>query len=95
MDQIEATWQRVLANRQRTVLAARDLRAEGRQFELGLRTSTDVLDAQTRLGDAQSAEIRSLVDYQIAQVDLAYATGTLLGAARVEWEPIVPPTEVK
>ena len=84
-----------MANRQRTVLAARNLRAEEHQFELGLRTSTDVLDGQTRLGDAQSAEISSLVDYQIAQVDLAYATGTLLGAARVEWEPIVPAAEME
>ncbi len=95
VDRIEANWQRVLANRHRTVLAARNLRAEERQFELGLRTSTDVLDVQTRLADAQSAEIRALVEYQIAQVDLAYATGTLLGAARVEWEPVVPSAETK
>ena len=87
VDQIDTNWQRVLANRQRTILAARNLEAETRQFELGLRTSTDVLEAQTRLGNAQSAEISSLVEYQIAQVDLAYATGTLLGAARVEWAP--------
>jgi hypothetical protein len=31
-----------------------------------------------------------LTEYQIAQVDLAFATGTLLGAAKVSWEPIVP-----
>ncbi|HMO26535.1 MAG TPA: TolC family protein, partial [Tepidisphaeraceae bacterium] len=53
----------------------------------GLRTSTDVLDAQTRLADARSSEIGALADYQIAQVDLAYATGTLLGAAAIEWSP--------
>ena len=87
VDQLETSWQRVLANRQRTILAARNVDAETRQFELGLRTSTEVLDAQTRLADAQSAEISSLTDYQIAQVDLAYATGTLLGEARVRWAP--------
>jgi len=92
LDQLDMNWQRVLANRQRAILAARNLRAEERQFELGLVTSTDVLDAQTRLGDAQSAEISALVDYQIAQVDLAYATGTLLGAARIHWEPADPQT---
>jgi len=92
-DQLETNWQRVTANRQRTVLAGRNMKAEERRFELGLGTSTDVLDAQTRLGAAQSAGINSLAEYQIALVDLAYATGTLLGAARIEWEPIVPQTE--
>jgi len=90
VDQIEANWQRVLANRQRTLLAARNLDAETRQFELGLRTSTDVLEAQARLADAQSAEINSLAEYQIAEVDLAFATGNVLGAAKVEWQPAVP-----
>ena len=60
-----------------------------------MRTSTEVLDAQTKFADAQSAEIQALAEYQIALVDLAYATGTLLGAARIHWEPIVPPTDVE
>ncbi|UCC21858.1 MAG: TolC family protein [Planctomycetota bacterium] len=90
VDQLEANWQRILASRQNTVLAGRLFKAEKRQFELGLRTSTDVLDAQTKFAEAQSAEIRALGEYQIAQVDLAFATGTLLGAAKVWWEPIVP-----
>ncbi len=91
VDKLEATWQRILASRQRALLAGRNMEAEQRQFELGLRTSTDVLDAQTRLADAQSAEILALTEYQIAQVDLAYATGTVLAAAAVEWQPLVPP----
>jgi outer membrane protein TolC len=48
------------------------------------------MDAQTNLAAAQSAEITALTDYQTALIDLAYATGTLLGAAKVEWEPVVP-----
>ncbi len=87
IDQIEANWQRLLAARQRAMLAGRNLAAEQRQFDLGLRTSTEVLDAQARLADAQSAEVRAIVDYQIAQVDLAFATGTTLGASLVNWEP--------
>jgi len=90
VDQLEANWQRILAGRQNTILASRLFEAEKRQFELGLRTSTDVLDAQTNFADAQSAEILALAEYQIALVDLGYATGTLLGAAKVQWEPIVP-----
>lgn len=90
VDQLEANWQRIMANRQRAILAGRTLAAEQRQFDLGLNTSTDVLDAQARLADAQSAEARSLADYQIAQIDLAYATGTVLGAANIHWEPTDP-----
>jgi outer membrane protein TolC len=72
------------------ILSERNLKAEQRQFELGLQTSTEVLDAQTSFANAQSAEIRAIVEYQIAQIDLAYATGTLLGAAQVHWEPQQP-----
>jgi outer membrane protein len=95
IDQLEANWQRILASRQNAILAGRLFEAEQRQFELGLRTSTDVLDAQTSFADAQSAEILALAEYQVALVDLAYATGTLLGAAKVEWEPIVPESNIK
>ena len=87
VDQLEATWQRILATRQRVVLAARVVELEQRQFNLGLRTSTDVLDAQTRLANAQSAEVQAIAEYQIAQVDIAQATGTVLGASKVDWAP--------
>lgn len=89
-DAVETNWQRIVAARQNTILQGRLYEAERRQFELGARTSTDVLDAQTRFANAQSAEISALAEYQISLVDLAYATGTVLGAARVQWEPIVP-----
>jgi hypothetical protein len=90
IDQLEANWQRILASRQRAILDGRLFEAEQRQFGLGLRTSTDVLEAQTNFADAQSAEILALTEYQIALVDLAYATGTLLGAAKIDLQPIVP-----
>jgi len=90
IEQLEANWQSILAGRQNSILAGRLYEAEKRQFVVGLRTATDVLDAQAKFANAQSTEIRALTEYQIAQVDLAYATGTLLGAAKVRWEPIVP-----
>jgi outer membrane protein TolC len=95
IDQLEANWQRILASRQNAILAERLFNAEQRQFELGMRTSTDVLDAQTKFADAQRAEILALAEYQIALVDIAYATGTLLGAAKVQWEPIVPESGIR
>jgi outer membrane protein TolC len=85
IEQLEANWQSILAARQNAILAGRVYEAEKRQFQAGLRTATDVLDAQAKFANAQSAEIKSLTEYQIAQIDLAYATGTLLGAAKVCW----------
>jgi outer membrane protein TolC len=93
LDQLEANWQRILAARQRVVLAARVLDAEVRQFNQQLRTSTDVLNAQTSLADAQSAEIAAITEYQIAQVDIAFATGMLLGQSRVSWAPTAAPKD--
>jgi len=90
VDQIEANWQRILAARQNAILAARTLAAEERQFGLGLRTSTDVLNAQTTLADAQLSEIRALTEYEISQIDLGVATGMTLGADKVRWEPATP-----
>lgn len=91
IDRTEANWQRILAARQNVLLEARLTEAEIRQFEIGARTSTDVLEAQARLADARQAEIAALTEYQIALVDLAYATGTLLGAAKVDWQPVSVP----
>ena len=84
VDTLRNTWQRIVAAKLETELAARTLAGEERQFEVGLRTSTDVLDAATRLADAQSREVDALSSYQIVLVDLAFATGTTLGAQHVD-----------
>lgn len=94
-DQIETNWQRILAARQNVILNGRLFQAEKSQFEQGQRTSTDVLNAQINFANAQSAEIQALTEYQIALVDLAYATGTLLGATKVSWEPTVPKSDME
>jgi outer membrane protein TolC len=88
VDALDTAWQRILAARLESVLAARTYEAEKRQFEVGLRTSTDVLDAATRLGDAQSREVNALAGYEIALVDAAFATGTLVGGTRVRWDEL-------
>jgi outer membrane protein TolC len=91
IDALDAAWQRILAARQSVILNTRTYQAEQRQFGVGRTTSTDVLDAAARLAEAQLAEVRALTDYQVSQVDLAFATGTLLGAAKVEWAPVDAP----
>ncbi|MHC5028316.1 MAG: TolC family protein [Planctomycetota bacterium] len=86
IDQLRQAWLRILAARQSVLAAARTYEGEVRQFDNGVRTSTDVLDAAARLADAQLDEIRAITDYQISQIDIASATGTLLGYNAVEWE---------
>jgi outer membrane protein len=87
IDQLDTSWQQILAGRQNSLLSGRLYEAEERQFRLGLRTSTDVLDAQTKFAEAQSQEIAALTLYQIAMIDMAYATGTVLGSAGIDWSP--------
>jgi outer membrane protein TolC len=84
VDELNQDWQRILAARNETILAARTYEAEQRQFEVGARTSTDVLDAAQSVSNAQSREVQALTDYEIGQIDLAFATGTLLGRERVQ-----------
>ncbi len=93
VDLLEQNWQRILAARAATILAGRTLQGEQRQFEVGVRTSTDVLDAATRLAEAQFREVQALTDYEIARVDIAFGTGTLLGYGKVRWAPIDVPED--
>jgi outer membrane protein TolC len=89
LDKLDTNWNQILAARKSVISEQRVLETEVRQFGQGLRTSTDVLDAQTRLARAQLSEISAIANYQIAQVELATATGTVLGASKVVWEPAV------
>ena len=91
LDRLETDWQRILAARRRVVAQTRVVEAEERQFVQGLRTSTEVLEAVTALAAAALSEIAATADYQIAQVDIAFATGTVLGASKVVWQPAVAP----
>jgi len=91
IDRLEADWQRLQAAQISVALDTRNLEAEQRQFEQGRTTSTDVLDATRDLTASRSAEIRAVVSYQLTQIELAVATGTLLGASRVSWDPIPAP----
>jgi len=83
LDQLGQNWQRILAARQNVALAGLNYDAELKQFSEGMRTMTEVLETLTRLGEAQSREVRAIGDYQVALVDLAFATGTVLGQSRV------------
>ncbi len=83
-DLLTQNWQRILAARKNVAVAGVNYEAEQKQFAAGTRTMREVLEALAQLGDAQRREIRAIVEYQVAQIDLAFATGTLLGYARTE-----------
>jgi outer membrane protein len=83
VSELDKNWRRILAAEQGVTAAESDYKVEQSQFQLGRRTSTDVLFAVTRLADAQLSKIRALVDYEIAQINLARATGTLLGYGQI------------
>ena len=51
----------------------------------------DDLVSVEELRGPEVLEVRALADYEISQVDIAFATGTVLGASRVTWEPAAPP----
>ncbi|CAN4268351.1 hypothetical protein MCEMSEM29_00571 [Methylophilaceae bacterium] len=38
------------------------------------------------LGEEQLKEVRAISDYQIALVDMAYATGTLMGYSKLSFQ---------
>jgi outer membrane protein len=51
-----------------------------------VRTMTEVLETLTRLGEAQIKEIRAINDYQVALIDLTFATGTVLGYTQISMQ---------
>lgn len=86
---LQQSWRRILAAEQGVARAYRDYRAEQAEFQLGRRTSTDVLLAASQLASARSRQINAFVSYEITQVGLARATGTLLGRGNVRLQPAV------
>lgn len=65
-------------------LAQKALVAEQRKYELGAQTIFFVLDAQTRLAEAESSMLQAQVGYQIAVAAVDHAAGGLLQPYRVQ-----------
>ncbi len=75
---IRSDYQRVQATREASEYAKAALEAEQKKLENGKSTSFVVLQLQSNLTTARSAEIRALADYNIAVQQLAFDDGTLL-----------------
>ncbi|MEO0478916.1 MAG: TolC family protein [Planctomycetota bacterium] len=87
-DVIAQNWQRILAARQNVFASSRNLQAVRDQLTIGTRTIQDVAIALNLLGSARTREIDAIVDYQVSQIDLAFATGTILGYAGASVDPL-------
>lgn len=84
VDVLNQNWQRILATRRTVIASDANYIAEQKQFEQGKRTMREVFEALGELGEAQLREIAAVVEYQVSLIDLAFATGTLLGYSDVD-----------
>ena len=65
-------------------LAQKSLTSEQRKFELGAETNFFVLDAQTKLAQAELTLLQTQVGYRIALAAVGHATGDLLSPYHVQ-----------
>ena len=68
-------------------LAAKNLGAEERKYQLGAETIFFVLDAQNQLSQAELALVQAQISYQRALTEVDHATGTLLETHKVSLAP--------
>lgn len=76
--EIKTAERRIEATERARQLAQERYEGEQSRREVGLRTTFHVLDAQSKLTEAQSNEVRARVDYASAWARYRRATGTLL-----------------
>lgn len=79
----KTAYERVGATRQATVYAQSAFEAEQKKLAAGTSTSFVVLQLQSALTVAQSAEIQAVVDYNKSLAALAFADGTALERAKL------------
>ena len=89
--ELNNSWRSILAAEKDVEAALRTYKVEQSQFQIGNRTSTEVLDRAAQLAGAQLGRIHAIVEYEISQIYLARATGTLLGRSRI----ILQPTDIE
>jgi outer membrane protein TolC len=83
---VKTNFERIQSTRLARALAEENLRAQRQRFEVGLVTQTDVIDFQSRVLNAQVAELRAIIDYNNALARLKLAEGTLLEHYHIQVE---------
>jgi len=76
---VTSTRQRIDTSRVARELAEENLRNQEKRHEVGLATTKDLLDFQTRLTSARAAEVQAKTDYAISVARWRRAQGRLLG----------------
>ncbi|MBC7350578.1 MAG: TolC family protein [Candidatus Aminicenantes bacterium] len=83
VNNIETLAKSVEAYRVAREYAEKLLEAETKKLAVGLTTNFFVLDAQEKLAAARSAELKALIDYNLAQARLEKVIGTILENRKV------------
>lgn len=79
---VETAREQIAAAQSSRTLQEKVLDAEVKKFENGLSTNFEVLQLQTDLTAAESAELRAIIDYAVALVELRQARGELLSESQ-------------
>lgn len=80
---LTSTRQRIETSRVARELAEENLRNQEKRHEVGMATTKDLLDFQTRLTSARSAEVQANVDYAVALARWERAQGRLLAQYQI------------
>lgn len=83
---VEANFKRTQSTRRARELAEENLRGQEKRFAVGLVTQKDVIDFQSKLLEAQGAELCATTDYNNSITSLWLAEGTLLSHYNVKVE---------
>ncbi len=78
LTQYQSTLQRIEAEQQNVALAQQVYEVTQLEFREGVGTSTDVVEAETSLRQAQNTYINTLLDLYVARLDFEKAKGSLL-----------------
>lgn len=82
--QLDEARQALAAGKASFELAQKTLTSEQRKYELGAETNFFVLDAQTRLAQAELILMQTQVNYRIALAAVGHSTGNLLNPYHVQ-----------
>ncbi len=81
---VQTNYERVQAYRVARELADKKLEAEQKKLKVGMTTNYVVLNYQRDLADAQSSELRAVIDYNLSLADLERAMGTSLNRKNIK-----------
>jgi outer membrane protein TolC len=85
---VETNYKRVLAYRAARGLAENKLAAEEKKLKVGLTTNYVVLQYQRDLADAKTAELKAVIEYNLALAYLDKALGTSLKSKNIDFQSL-------